>query len=260
MNNAIHPPNAPDYYRALGVSQTADPKVIRQAFKRLALATHPDKKVGESTDAASFRKVREAYEFLSDPNKRAQYDKIYLNIQEAWRRYYYQLNEYNRREQERAARIRAEWARNIQRRAEEDRRAAERWQRKIDKMEREAEKARYKKAREAEKRSREAARRAWKEQQRAARERIRQEREAAAEARSREVLERLRAEQEKAALNRLEVAAMQEKLDASHRNWVNLRQSKENRSSDDKPGQPSSTHYTECKECGLLVFGWHKNV
>ncbi|KAI8953106.1 DnaJ domain-containing protein [Xylaria longipes] len=88
MNEAIDPPSTPDYYRDLGVTQTASLEAIRQAFKQLALATHPDKNLGESNDAAGFRKAHEAYMFLSDPQKRANYDVFYLVLQRQWAEYY----------------------------------------------------------------------------------------------------------------------------------------------------------------------------
>ncbi|KAJ8126593.1 hypothetical protein O1611_g7046 [Lasiodiplodia mahajangana] len=255
MDNTIDPPKIPDYYRDLGVSQIANPRAIRQAFKKLALATHPDKKAGESTDAASFRKVREAYEYLSDPEKRARYDRIYFDVQDEWERYFHRLEEQNRREQERAAR---------ETEAEERRAAEAERLRKIEETRREAEekarreKLREERARQAELRSREAARKAWEEQQRAAEERIRQQREAAAEARSKEVAERLRAEQEKAALERLKLAVIQEKLDASRRNWANLRQSGEKPLHGDKSNRASPAPVAETKECSHPQFGWPK--
>jgi DnaJ-class molecular chaperone len=58
MENAMNPPpDTPDYYADLGVSQNASMRTIRLSFMRLARDTHPDKKVGESNDAADFRKV-----------------------------------------------------------------------------------------------------------------------------------------------------------------------------------------------------------
>ncbi|KAI0450039.1 DnaJ-domain-containing protein [Xylaria acuta] len=103
MDEAVDPPSTPDYYRDLGVSQTANAAAIREAFTKLALATHPDKNVGKTNGAADFRKVHEAYEFLSDPEKRASYDRTYLRVQRAWARYYERQKEQSRRGQLRLA-------------------------------------------------------------------------------------------------------------------------------------------------------------
>ena len=63
-----------DYYEVLGVSKTADDKEIKSAFRKLAKKYHPD--VSKEPDAAErFKEAQEAYAVLSDPDKRAQYDK-----------------------------------------------------------------------------------------------------------------------------------------------------------------------------------------
>ncbi|KAI1131731.1 hypothetical protein F5Y10DRAFT_261894 [Nemania abortiva] len=255
MDNAIDPPQTPDYYRDLGVSQAANPRAIRQAFKKLALATHPDKNVGESTDTADFRKVREAYEFLSDPEKRARYDRTYFDVQDAWERYYQQEEQLKQQARHREARIAKEKAEEQRRAAEAERLRKIEEERKVAEEKARRERLREEKARQAELRSKEAARKAWEQQQRAAEDRIYQQRAAAAEARSREVAERLRAEQERAALERIKLAEIQEKQDAVRRNWANLRQSGENPSRDDKPSQSSSIPLTVCSH---LQFRWPK--
>ena len=64
-----------DYYRVLGVSDDADPKEIRRAFRRLAKRWHPDRNPDQSEDAAErFRVVVEAWTVLGDPMKRRRYD------------------------------------------------------------------------------------------------------------------------------------------------------------------------------------------
>lgn len=63
-----------DYYQILGISREAEPKAIKTAFRRLAMKYHPDR--SKEPDAeARFKEIAEAYGVLSDPKKRAMYDK-----------------------------------------------------------------------------------------------------------------------------------------------------------------------------------------
>jgi molecular chaperone DnaJ len=64
-----------DYYRILGVDRNADEKTIKAAYRRLARQYHPD--VAKTKDAAErFKEINEAYEVLSDPEKRRRYDSL----------------------------------------------------------------------------------------------------------------------------------------------------------------------------------------
>ena len=65
-----------DYYRTLGIPRNADEKAIRKAFKKLTLKYHPDKNLDNKEEAEKqFMKIANAYEVLSDSEKRKIYDK-----------------------------------------------------------------------------------------------------------------------------------------------------------------------------------------
>jgi molecular chaperone DnaJ len=64
-----------DYYELLGVSRTADEKALKAAFRKMAVQYHPDKNPGDAAAEAKFKQMNEAYSILSDPEKRAAYDR-----------------------------------------------------------------------------------------------------------------------------------------------------------------------------------------
>lgn len=65
-----------DYYEILGVPRTADAGQIKSAFRKLAMKYHPDQNPGCTKSEESFKEIGEAYAVLSDPEKRAQYDRF----------------------------------------------------------------------------------------------------------------------------------------------------------------------------------------
>ncbi len=73
-----------DYYETLQISSSAEPETIHRVYRLLAQRFHPDNV--ETGNATRFREVTEAYQVLSDPERRAQYDVLYQQQrQDRWR-------------------------------------------------------------------------------------------------------------------------------------------------------------------------------
>jgi molecular chaperone DnaJ len=64
-----------DYYQTLGVERDATAEQIKRAYRKLALTCHPDRNPGDAEAEERFKRAAEAYEVLSDPEKRATYDR-----------------------------------------------------------------------------------------------------------------------------------------------------------------------------------------
>ena len=65
-----------DYYELLEVERTADDKLLKSAYRRLAMQFHPDRNPGDHEAEAKFKAISQAYDCLKDPQKRAAYDRF----------------------------------------------------------------------------------------------------------------------------------------------------------------------------------------
>lgn len=65
-----------DYYEVLGISKTAGPDEIKKAYRKMAIKYHPDKNQGDDAAEEKFKEAAEAYEVLSNPEKKQKYDQF----------------------------------------------------------------------------------------------------------------------------------------------------------------------------------------
>src|ERR1700704_5223672 len=72
-----------EYYETLGVPKQASVDDIKKAYRKLARKYHPDLNPGDKKSEKTFKEINEAYEVLSDADKRAKYDQLGSNWQRA---------------------------------------------------------------------------------------------------------------------------------------------------------------------------------
>ena len=65
-----------DYYELLGINKNATEDEIKKSYRKLAVKYHPDKNPGNKTAEDKFKEISEAYEVLSDSEKRSKYDQF----------------------------------------------------------------------------------------------------------------------------------------------------------------------------------------
>ena len=64
-----------DYYEILGIAKSASADEIKKSYRKVAMQFHPDRNPGDKAAEEKFKEAAEAYEVLSDADKRAQYDR-----------------------------------------------------------------------------------------------------------------------------------------------------------------------------------------
>ena len=68
--------NKRDYYEVLGVAKNAGADEIKKAYRKLAMQFHPDKNQGDKAAEEKFKELGEAYDILSNADKRAAYEEV----------------------------------------------------------------------------------------------------------------------------------------------------------------------------------------
>ncbi len=86
-----------DYYEILGVAKGSSPDEIKKAYRKVAMQFHPDRNPGDKSAEEKFKEAAEAYEVLSDADKRAQYDRFgHAGIEWQWPRRPWRRTKYGR--------------------------------------------------------------------------------------------------------------------------------------------------------------------